>query len=33
MVFQLPTLVNDIRTENNEVEIALECVEESKTKK
>ncbi len=33
MVFQLPTLINNIRTENNEVEISLECVEESKTSK
>jgi len=33
MVFQLPTLVNNIRTENNEVEISLECVEEFKTPK
>ena len=33
MVFQLPTLVNNITIENNEVEIALECVDESKTQK
>ncbi len=33
MVFQLPTLVNDIHVENNEVEISLDCVEEIKTQK
>ena len=33
MVFQLPTIINDIRTENNEVEISINCVEEYKTQK
>ncbi len=33
MVFQLPTLVNDITVENNEVEIKLDCVDELKTEK
>lgn len=33
MVFQLPTLVNNIVVENNEVEIKIDCIDDSKTEK
>lgn len=33
MVFQLPTLINDISLDNNEVEVTIDCVETTKTKK